>query len=118
MIGRRRMAIGWATLACLVLLWFALTTWTGTVSAGRFPSPADFWFSLIQVTTPPLRRRIGIGKFVMRTTGWKAGGGQCRQPHPLVGRTGKETGILRGHSGAVTALYALNDGGLRRALRT
>ena len=30
MIGRRRIAIGWATLAGLVLLWFALTTFTGT----------------------------------------------------------------------------------------
>src|SRR5258707_4794928 len=51
MIGRRRIAIGWATLAGLVLLWFALTTWTGIVSAGRFPSPANFWFSLVQITT-------------------------------------------------------------------
>src|SRR5580692_12959349 len=50
MIGRRT-AIGFATLAVLVLLWFALTTWTGIVSAGRFPSPADFWFSLVQITT-------------------------------------------------------------------
>src|SRR5258708_28987171 len=50
MIGRR-IAIGWATLAGMVLLWFALTTWTGIVSAGRFPSPADFWFSLVQITT-------------------------------------------------------------------
>src|SRR5258708_14114888 len=50
MIGRR-IAIGWATLAGMVLLWFALTIWTGIVSAGRFPSPADFWFSLVQITT-------------------------------------------------------------------
>jgi taurine transport system permease protein len=51
MIGRRRIAIGWATLAAVVALWFSLTTWTGIVSAGRFPSPADFWFSLIQILT-------------------------------------------------------------------
>src|SRR5580698_2722886 len=51
MIGWRRTAIGWATLAVLVLLWFSLTTWSGLVSAGRFPSPADFWFSLVQITT-------------------------------------------------------------------
>src|ERR1700746_501115 len=50
MMGRRT-AIGWATLAALMLLWFALTTWSGVVSAGRFPSPADFWFSLVQITT-------------------------------------------------------------------
>ena len=47
----RRTAIGWATLVALILLWFALTTWTGAVSAGRFPTPADFWFSLVQITT-------------------------------------------------------------------
>jgi taurine transport system permease protein len=51
MIGRRRTAIGWATLAALVLLWFGLTKWTGIVSAGRFPAPADFWFSLVQIAT-------------------------------------------------------------------
>src|ERR1700749_1919346 len=51
MIGRRRAAIGFATLAFVVLLWFPVTTWTGIVSAGRFPSPADFWFSLVQITT-------------------------------------------------------------------
>src|SRR3954451_9583625 len=51
MIRRRRTAIGWATLAALVTLWFGLTTWTGIVSTGRFPSPADFWFSLIQIVT-------------------------------------------------------------------
>jgi NitT/TauT family transport system permease protein/taurine transport system permease protein len=51
MAVRRRFAIGWATLAALVVLWFGLTTWTGVVSAGRFPSPADFRFSLIQIAT-------------------------------------------------------------------
>jgi NitT/TauT family transport system permease protein/taurine transport system permease protein len=51
MIGRRRIVIGWVTLGGLVLLWSALTTWTGTVSAARFPSPADFLFSLVQITT-------------------------------------------------------------------
>jgi taurine transport system permease protein len=51
MIGRRRTAIGWATLAALVLLWFGLTKWTGMVSAARFPAPADFWFSFVQITT-------------------------------------------------------------------
>src|SRR6202035_920066 len=50
MIGRRT-AIGFAPLPVLVLRWFCLTTWTGIVSAGRFPSPADFWFSLVQITT-------------------------------------------------------------------
>jgi taurine transport system permease protein len=49
MIGRRA-AIGWGTLAVLLLLWFGLTTWSGFVSAGRFPSPADFWSALVQIT--------------------------------------------------------------------
>jgi taurine transport system permease protein len=51
MVGRRRTAIGWATLAALAVLWFGFTTWSGIISAGRFPSPADFWFSLVQITT-------------------------------------------------------------------
>jgi taurine transport system permease protein len=51
MSGRRRIWAGVTTLAVLVAVWFGLTTWTGIVSAGRFPSPADFWFSLVQITT-------------------------------------------------------------------
>jgi NitT/TauT family transport system permease protein/taurine transport system permease protein len=51
MVGRRRTVIGWATLAALAVLWFGFTTWSGIISAGRFPSPADFWFSLVQITT-------------------------------------------------------------------
>lgn len=50
MIGRR----GWvslASVAAMLLLWFALTTATGLVSPGRFPSPADFWQSLSQIAT-------------------------------------------------------------------
>jgi NitT/TauT family transport system permease protein/taurine transport system permease protein len=48
MIGRR----GWVSLgsvAVALLLWFLLTTVTGAVSGGRFPSPADFWVSLKQI---------------------------------------------------------------------
>jgi NitT/TauT family transport system permease protein/taurine transport system permease protein len=41
--------IGLTTLAALVALWFVLTTVTGTVGAGRFPSPFDFWSSLTQI---------------------------------------------------------------------
>ncbi|WP_332685340.1 ABC transporter permease [Bosea sp. (in: a-proteobacteria)] len=50
MIGRR----GWvslASVAAVLLLWFVLTTATGLVSPGRFPSPADFWQSLSQIAT-------------------------------------------------------------------
>ncbi len=50
-MARRRRWIGLAVLSVLLVLWFVLTTWTGLVSAGRFPAPADFWFSLVQITT-------------------------------------------------------------------
>lgn len=50
MIGRR----GWVSLASVaatLLLWFVLTTATGLVSPGRFPSPTEFWQSLNQIAT-------------------------------------------------------------------
>jgi NitT/TauT family transport system permease protein/taurine transport system permease protein len=37
--------------AAVLLLWLVLTTATGLVSPGRFPSPADFWQSLSQIAT-------------------------------------------------------------------
>lgn len=46
----RRQWTGLATLAALLALWFGLTTWSGAVSAGRFPSPGDFWSALVQIT--------------------------------------------------------------------
>lgn len=46
----RRTSIGLATVAALVVLWFVLTSLTGLVSGGRFPSPAEFWASLTQIT--------------------------------------------------------------------
>jgi NitT/TauT family transport system permease protein/taurine transport system permease protein len=50
MLGRRAW-IGLATVAALIALWFLLTTVTGIVGGGRFPSPAEFWFSLTQINT-------------------------------------------------------------------
>ena len=47
----RRFWIGWATLAALLGMWFVFTTATGILSPARFPSPADFWTSLNQITT-------------------------------------------------------------------
>ncbi len=29
----------------LLLVWFALTEWTGAISSSRFPSPSDTWYS-------------------------------------------------------------------------
>jgi taurine transport system permease protein len=46
----RRTWIGLVTVLALVAIWFLLTTVTGMVSGGRFPSPAEFWLSLRQIT--------------------------------------------------------------------
>lgn len=48
MLGRRTW-IGIATVTALVGVWFFVTSVTGLVSGGRFPSPPEFWASLRQV---------------------------------------------------------------------
>jgi taurine transport system permease protein len=50
MIGRRGW-IGLGTVMALLVLWFLLTTLTGLVTGARFPSPAEFWVSLTQIST-------------------------------------------------------------------
>jgi taurine transport system permease protein len=50
-IMSRRTAIGFATIAALAAFWYLATMPLGLISPGRFPSPADVWFSLRQVTT-------------------------------------------------------------------
>ncbi|MGL4323036.1 MAG: ABC transporter permease [Beijerinckiaceae bacterium] len=50
MLGRRGL-IGIATVIALVAIWFVLTTATGLVTGARFPSPAEFWLSLTQIST-------------------------------------------------------------------
>jgi taurine transport system permease protein len=50
MFGRRAW-IGLGTVASLIALWFLLTTVTGLVTGARFPSPAEFWASLQQIST-------------------------------------------------------------------
>lgn len=50
MAGRRAL-IGFATIVALAALWFALTTATGWIGGGRFPSPGDAWISLRQIST-------------------------------------------------------------------
>ncbi|PZR92378.1 MAG: ABC transporter permease [Stutzerimonas stutzeri] len=50
MIGRRAW-VGLASVAGALLLWFLLTTASGLISPGRFPSPAAFWQSLTQIAT-------------------------------------------------------------------
>jgi NitT/TauT family transport system permease protein/taurine transport system permease protein len=48
---RRRTAIGIATIAALAAFWYLATMPLGLISPGRFPSPADVWLSLRQITT-------------------------------------------------------------------
>ncbi len=45
----RRTCIGLATVAAVIALWFLVTTATGLISGGRFPSPADFMTALRQI---------------------------------------------------------------------
>jgi len=47
----RRGVVGLITIAAVIGLWFVLTTLTGTISPGRFPSPSDFWTSASQIWT-------------------------------------------------------------------
>lgn len=50
MIGRRGM-IGLTTILIVLVLWYFFTTATGLISGARFPSPAEFWASLVQIHT-------------------------------------------------------------------
>jgi NitT/TauT family transport system permease protein/taurine transport system permease protein len=47
----RRTAIGLVTIAALAAFWFLATGPLDLISSGRFPSPADVWVSLRQITT-------------------------------------------------------------------
>lgn len=47
----RRAAIGIASLAIICGSWYVATSLTGWVSSGRFPSPADAWASLNQISS-------------------------------------------------------------------
>jgi NitT/TauT family transport system permease protein/taurine transport system permease protein len=41
--------IGLATISVLLVLWYVLTTVTGTIGGGRFPSPEDTWLAARQI---------------------------------------------------------------------
>ena len=43
---KRRTAIGFATLALVLVLWYVATTATGLINPVRFPQPAEWWASL------------------------------------------------------------------------
>jgi taurine transport system permease protein len=46
---RRPAWVGVGTFATLIVAWFALTTWTGAIGPGRFPSPAEALDALRQI---------------------------------------------------------------------
>ncbi|MBL8588615.1 MAG: ABC transporter permease [Methylobacteriaceae bacterium] len=48
--GKRKAVIGLTTLGGVIALWFLTTAVTGLVSGARFPSPAEFWTSLSQIS--------------------------------------------------------------------
>lgn len=48
MVGRRSI-VGLVTLVTLAVLWYVVTTVTGWIGPGQFPSPAEFWVSLTQI---------------------------------------------------------------------
>ena len=47
----RRIIVGLATLVALCAIWQLVTSMTGWVSPGRFPSPAESWIALKQIWT-------------------------------------------------------------------
>jgi len=48
----RRMQVGIMTIVVVLALWFVLTSLTGAISPGRFPSPEDAWDALLQLWSP------------------------------------------------------------------
>ena len=48
--ARRPVWVGVATFAVLFAAWYSLTSLTHTISPGRFPSPAESWDALRQIT--------------------------------------------------------------------
>lgn len=48
---KRRVAVGIGTMVCVALVWALLTSVTGLISSGRFPSPPEFWQALRQAMT-------------------------------------------------------------------
>jgi len=50
-LGTGRLGIAVATLSLALVVWFVLTTLTGTISPARFASPAEVWSAWLQITT-------------------------------------------------------------------
>lgn len=49
--ANRRLCIGIASLVGTFVLWWLLTSVTGIVGSTRFPTPAEFWAALVQIST-------------------------------------------------------------------
>jgi NitT/TauT family transport system permease protein/taurine transport system permease protein len=48
-VRHRRLWVGLASLVVLAAAWYVLTTVTGAIGGGRFPSPGDVWKALRQI---------------------------------------------------------------------
>lgn len=46
---KRKVAVGLSAIACIILVWFALTNWLAVIPAGRFPTTDGFWKALEQI---------------------------------------------------------------------
>ena len=64
--ARRPAWVGVVTFATLVVAWFALTTWTGAIGPGRFPSPAETLDALSRRELEVLNHlQLGLSNFQM-----------------------------------------------------
>jgi NitT/TauT family transport system permease protein/taurine transport system permease protein len=50
--GSRRLRVGVIAVVVVLIAWYVLTQWTHTISAGRFPSPADLYEAARQIAGP------------------------------------------------------------------
>lgn len=62
----RKTMVGGATILAALTLWYLLTSVLGVVSPGRFPSPADTWTALAQVTGAGYANGV-LGEHVLRS---------------------------------------------------
>ena len=51
--GRRRAVVAVCVGVAFVVVWYLLTSVTGTIGPGRFPSPLDVWRAAVQISVAP-----------------------------------------------------------------
>ncbi|MBJ2151833.1 ABC transporter permease [Paracoccus sp. IB05] len=62
----RKTMVGGATILAALTLWYLLTTVLGVISPGRFPSPADTWTALAQVSGKGYANGV-LGEHILRS---------------------------------------------------